>query len=152
MQYELYRIVSWVGAVFAPASVCVCLPGSRCVYPLHVEFQSPLTLSSVLHFCGRPVWQGRVWEKRKLQDQKNAPMETIKRKEYKMERERGGGEKFDKESKLCPEERRWLFAENGGIISCFPRFPVLILGATQSLCCWGTTEMYPSVGLSPSNL
>lgn len=37
-------------------------------------------------------------------------------------------------SKLCSGERRRLFAENGGIISCFPLFPALILGATQYLC------------------
>lgn len=116
----------------------VFLPGSGCVYPLHVEFQSPLTHSSVLHFCGRPMWQGRVWEKRKFWDQKMHWWKQWK------ERIKRGKERATKKYLLFPGERRWLFAENGGIISYFLLFLAHIWGATQYLCYWDTSEMHLS--------
>lgn len=71
---------------------------------------------------------------------KNALMETMKRKN----KERGK-ERATKKYLLFPGERRWLFAENGGIISYFPLFLAHIWGATQYLCYWDTSEMHLSV-------
>lgn len=55
-----------------------------------------------------------------------------------------GKERATKKYLLFPGERRWLFAENGGIISYFPLFLAHIWGATQYLCYWDTSEMHLS--------
>lgn len=121
--YELYRIV---GVMFAPVCVCLRMYVSVCV----------LLAVSVFTFC---MWNSRAPSHSPLScifavDQcdrgecgkngsfgtKNALMETMKRKE---ERDRKKKRMTDR-SELGPEKRRWLFPENGKIISCFPIFPV----------------------------